>query len=166
MQGKFKARASWRGSARLWRRPAAAAACAALFLVTSLSADAWREERIASRWKDLTKSLHEQAFPDNAVSDPVSHARAVLSNESEAASFLALNTQIADALDNVKGVEIDRIGYDQDRRRITVAVKGSSHDAIEALRAALNEVGLEMRDNGGFRRARGQIVGELLAEWS
>lgn len=164
LQGRFARRWDWRADVARLRRPAAIAAGIAALLFVTVAAEAWRKDRMATRWRALTTELHASSFPDARTADPVVHARRVLQSGEAGASFTGLSSTVAAAIESAEGVQVDRLNFDAARGRIVVSVRSRTDDAIEAFREALAARGVTVRDNGGYRRSRGQWVGELIAE--
>ena len=166
LQGPYRRKTKWRAEAGVWRNAALIAAGLATIVFASVAAEAWRNDRISQQWAALGRMIHEQNFPDRSSVDPVSNARAMLSTSSGNTSFLTLSTQFSDAIERNEDVQIDRIGFDRTQGRFTVSIRSTSDSAIEKFREDLTDMGVTVRDNGGFRQSRGQWVGELLAEAS
>jgi general secretion pathway protein L len=137
-----------------------AAVFAAVFCAVFLAA-AFRDARIAGKFEDAARAMHETAFPSYAGGDIRDHVRTVLASSGEAASFLEINSQLSAALEEIENVAVDRIRYDASRRQFFFNVRSSSDSEIEALRLALEGRGVTAVDNGGYRRSGDAWIGEM-----
>lgn len=164
LQGAYRVRRALKIDLSPWRRSGLIAATLAGLVMASMAAEAWQQDRIRERWARLTKTLHVETFPDAANIDPVTHARRVLGQGADSVSFLAVVDQFATAADGQDSFEIERISFDRVRGRFSVNVRSTTDTAIEGFRQSLAERGVVVRDNGGYRRSKGQWVSELLAD--
>ncbi len=164
LQGAYRVQRALNIDLSPWRRSGVIAACLVGMIIASMVAEAWQHDRVRARWIKLTQTLHTETFPEAASTDPVTHARRVLGQGADNVSYLATIGQFANAADGQDGFEIERISFDRNRGRFSVSVRSKTDAAIEGFRETLAERGVVVRDNGGYRRSKGQWVSELLAD--
>lgn len=161
LRGAYRKRRDWRAAAGPWRRPAMlAAACLGALLVSNITASL-RDTRLADRLREETLALHQAAFPDAANADPRTHARQVLAVGGGDASFLQLTNAVAQSVDSVSAVQIDRIRYNAERGEYAVNLRFSDISEFEALKSMLENRGVRAAETGGVRRTGGVYLGEL-----
>ncbi|MEO1136182.1 MAG: type II secretion system protein GspL [Pseudomonadota bacterium] len=161
LRGAYRKRRDWRATAGPWRRPAMlAAACLGALLVTDITASL-RDIRLADQLSEETIALHQAAFPDAASADPRTHARQVLALSGGEASFLQLTNAVAQSVDSVNSVQIDRIRFNAERGEYAVNLRFSDIAEFEALKSVLEDRGVSAAETGGVRRTGGVYLGEL-----
>lgn len=161
LQGEYRKKRDWRLAAGPWRRVAAlAAACIAALTVGSI-VDSIRSTRLADRLNAETLTLHQAAFPEAASVDPRAHARSVLSSGGSVAQFLPISTYIAETLDEVDGVQIDRIRYNAERGEYSVNLRVADVERLDAFKRVLAARGVTASEAGSVRRSGGYYLGEL-----
>lgn len=161
LQGDYRKKRDWSAYAGPWRRAAAlAAACLGALVFTSV-ADSVRSLRLADRLDDETLELHQAAFPDASSVDPRTHARSILAAGGGAAQFLPISTYIAETLDEVDGVQIDRIRYNAEEGEYSVNIRVADVERLDAFKRVLAGRGVNAAESGSVRRSGGYYLGEL-----
>lgn len=161
LQGAFRPRRRRVVELSRWRRPAIAAGIFAVALLAFAVADGFRTKRIAERYAQEARRLHDEYFPDAASADPRSHARSVLAGSG--ASFLALSDRLGRAVADNESVAIDRIRFDEARGQLVFSIRSVSDADIASFREALSAYGVTTAETGGYRRAGAYWVGEMTA---
>jgi type II secretion system protein L len=163
LESRFIRKKAFLAAAGPWRRTAALAACLAGVAFLSFLIEGARNSRIAARYIEGAKSLHQQAHPAAASEDPVAFARQRLAASGPQASFLTLSSRVATALEQQTEVEVDRIRYDAARGEFVFTVRSVSDAAVESFKAELASIGVAAQDSGGFRKTGDFWSGDLSA---
>lgn len=162
LQGEYRKKRDWSAAAGPWRRAAAlAAACVGALVFTSV-ADSIRSLRLADRLDAETLALHRATFPEASAVDPRTHARSVLSSGGGGpAQFLPISTYIAETLDEVDGVQVDRIRYNAEEGEYSVNIRVADVERLDAFKRVLAARGVNAAEAGSVRRSGGYYLGEL-----
>ncbi|WP_425408607.1 type II secretion system protein GspL [Hyphococcus sp.] len=162
LQGEYRKKRDWSAAAGPWRRTAALAAACVAGLVFVSVADSVRTLRFAESLENETLLLHQAAFPDAASADPRTHARTVLaSSGGGAALFLPISTYIAETLEEVGDVQIDRVRYNAERNEYSVNLRVANVEQLDAFKRILATRGVTATESGSVRRSGGYYLGEL-----
>lgn len=161
LQGKRRVRPVWRRNFAEWRRPALLAAALAFVWLAVFIAGGARDLRLAKAYAARATALHAEAFPDDAGAEPYAHAREVLA-AGGGASLLGLSATVAEALEDVDGVQIDRLRYNQARDQIVISLRSTDDRTIETFRQRLAEAQVAVSDAGGYRRADNEWIGDMI----
>ncbi len=161
LRGEYRKKRDWKGAAGPWRRVGLlAAACLGALMFTSI-ADSVRSLNYAKNMNVEVTALHQAAFPDAANADPRGHARSILASGGGAPVFLAISTRIAESLDEVEGVQVDRIRYNAERGEYAVNLRFAAVEQLDAFKRSLEAQGVSAAEAGGVRRSGGYYLGEM-----
>ncbi|WDI31243.1 type II secretion system protein GspL [Hyphococcus flavus] len=161
LQGEYRKKRDWTAAAGRWRRAGMLAAASLATIAFFSLADGMRSLRLADRLEDRTLDLHATAFPDAVDADPRSHARAILASGGGAPVFLPISTHIAESLEEIEGVQIDRVRYNAARGEYSINLRVADVQRLEEFKRALQGRGVAAIEAGGFRRSGGFFLGEM-----
>lgn len=161
LQGTYRRRRDWSGLFRPWARAAMLAAACLVAGITAVIADGFRARHFAGLLEQDTLKLHREAFPGMETQSPRRHARQLLSSGTRAPAFQELSALLAESLEAVEGIQVDRIRYNKDKGIYSASLQFLDINDLDLLTRRLEAHGIASFQQGSARRKGNVFIGEI-----
>lgn len=145
-QGEFASRLPLGRWWHQWRWVAAAFIVALLLQLVSTGADYWQLQRENLALRTAVQDSYRQAYPRGAIVDPEKQLRRQLDSlkgSGQSSGFVSLLEKVGKVVAARPGTSIATINYSDKSGEIRMNILASDYEAVEQVRAGINESGLE-----------------------
>jgi general secretion pathway protein L len=163
LQGPYAPRTPWRVPLQKWRTVLAGAALIVISYAVLLLSQGGYYAGAADDLRRRTESVARDALPDvTRIVNPRTQVLARLNGAGgpRQSAFLPLTSALFESLEAMSGSRLEAMLFDQNRGSLTATVSVSAYGDMDAIRAALVERGLELRE-GASRTSGSRIVSEI-----
>lgn len=166
---RLAASLDWPALLKPWRRVAGLAGVAAALALAGIGAEAAWLAGEARRYEEAGRLAFAEAFPDTRrIVNPrvqlAQRLRELEAVDTGGAGFLPLAGALAEALQDMPGIEIVAVRFEAGQAALSVSARYRSFDDFEALRGAGEAAGLDIADAGARQGADG-VSGEFVVRW-